>query len=139
MSDSETKTQYAYVSGIVQAFTKNGVKQPAVRVGDANGQTVYNVKIKTANQNIVDIAMWSGDWGDTPAAIEEGFIIHADGAVKQDPNPNDPTKPYTSVTMYRGAILKGLTKLPREVVNAQPAAAVGSAATGANASSPFSF
>ncbi len=122
MSD-DTKV-YLTAHGMVQAFVKNGVKQPAVRVGESNGQQVYNVTIKLDDQKdasgkpiYVELAFWSGDWGNAPAGIEEGFWCNVDGQYRAEGEQGQ----FHKITPMRAVVVPCMKRLPRENVNQAPA------------------
>lgn len=142
---------YRYETGIVQAFTKDGVKQPAVKVGNHNGQNVYSFTIKSATvdsrgqQAYFDVSMWSGDFGDVGAKVTEGCFVAVDGQLKQKPKEGGGF--WNTITASRIAIVPGVVKLERTVENAVApvaavpvaAAPVAEAAPAAGASAPISF
>ncbi len=112
MSDT-VKKPYAFVIGQVQAFTKDGVKQPACKVGDANGQAVYNFTIKTALGNLVDIALWS-EYAHVAPSIQESYIMFVDGPVSQREYQG---KVYTKIDAKRLSVIPAVVAQEREVVN----------------------
>ncbi len=119
MSDS-VKKPYAFVIGQVQAFTKDGVKQPACKVGDANGQAVYNFTIKTALGNLVDIALWS-EYAHVAPSIQESYIMFVDGPVSQREYQG---KVYTKIDAKRLSVIPAVVAQEREIVNQVAAAPV---------------
>lgn len=136
---SDVKKPYAFVIGQVQAFTKDGVKQPACKVGDANGQAVYNFTIKTANGNLVDIALWS-EYAHVAPSIGESFVMFVDGPVSQREYNG---KTYTKIDAKRLSVIPAVVPQEREIVNAAApvAAAPAEAAVAAApaAAAPFTF
>lgn len=127
---SEDKV-YVVVAGIVQAFMKEGVKQPAVKQGNANGNVVYNVTIQTQKGGYVDIALWAADFGDAPAKITEGTVLWVKGALTRTPKNNGGF--WNKVNAFTCTASLPMTKLPREIVNQQPAAPVAAEAAPAEA------
>jgi hypothetical protein len=119
---------------MVQAFPDKttGVRE-AVKVGDANGQAVYNMTIKTTNQNLVDIALWS-EFAHVAMSIQEGFILHVEGPVSQREYNG---KTYTKVDAKRLTAIPCVTPQEREVVNAVAPSAP--ASDGAPAGNPFAL
>ncbi len=112
------KKPYVYATGMVQAFTKEGVKQPAVRSSDVNGQIVHNVKIKTSNQGYVDVALWS-EFAAVAPKIGEGYIVFVDGPYElREVN----GVKYHKINATRLAVLPCCTRVERPVENAAPAA-----------------
>ncbi len=134
---SDAKKQYVTATGIVQAFVKDGVKQPAVRVGNANGQTVHNITIQTSTQSYVDIALW-GEYEHMAAKIGEGFFVAVRGAYTQNESNG---KVYHKISAYQLTVVPCVQRVEREVVNqvAQaPAPAEAVAAAPAPAAAPAS-
>lgn len=114
-----TKKPYVTAVGIVQAFTKEGVKQPAVRTGEANGQPVWNFTIKTATQSYVDVALWS-EYAASAPHILEGMGVMVDGPYEQRVH-NGNT--YHKISAARLVVIPGVVRAEREVVNAPAVAA----------------
>lgn len=144
MSETEKKP-WAYVSGMVQAFpNKETGERVAVKVGDANGQIVHNFTVKTLNQNLVDIALWS-EFAHVGPSIQEGQIVFVEGPVSQREYNG---KVYNKVDAQRLSVLQCVTKQERAVVNqvaatpvaqvpVEQVAAAPVAAAPAEAASPF--
>jgi hypothetical protein len=139
MSETEKKP-WAYVSGMVQAFPdkETGARIP-VKVADVNGQTVHNLTIKTLNNNLVDIALWS-EFAHVGGQIGEGYILFVEGPVSTREYNG---KVYNKVDAQRLSVIPCVTKQERPVVNAAPAmnevpaAATAAAPAAAPAASPF--
>lgn len=117
MSDQSAPKQYAYAHGIVQAFMKEGVKQPAVRRADLASGTVFNFTIKTPNGNYVDVALWA-EYHHVAEQIQEGYVVDADGTLIQKPKQNGQGF-YSTITPYRLAVVPCVTRKERPVVNQQ--------------------
>lgn len=130
MSDG-TQKPYRTEMGMVQAFTRNGVKQPAVKINQYNGQNVYEFTIKSlltkkadGGDVYFDVTMWSGDFGDVAAGVGEGFFVVVDGPFEQKAGQN-PGQFFNKITASRISITPSVTKLPRQnVQQAAPAQVV---------------
>lgn len=119
---------YLFKTGQVQAFVKDGVKQPAVKVGTHNGDTVYNITIQTEKQNYIDVAFWGADFGDAPSRIVEGCFVAVKGSyVANQPTPGG--KVFHKINAFQATVQMPLAKLDRQPVNQQaPVAAPAAAA-----------
>src|SRR6478609_11376686 len=110
---STEKKPWAYVSGMVQAFPdKETGERIAVKAGDANGAVVYNLTIKTLNNNLVDIALWS-EFAHVAPQITEGTILFVEGPVSQRTYKE---KVYTKVDAQRMAAIPAIARQERDVV-----------------------
>lgn len=137
MSETEKKT-WAYASGMVQAFPnkETGVREP-VKIADVNGQIVHNLTIKTLNNNLLDVALWS-EFAHVGGAIKEGFVIFVEGPVSSREYNG---KTYNKIDAQRLVVLPCVQKQERAVVNATAPEAVAVAtapAAGTETASPFS-
>lgn len=117
---STTDKVYLFKTGQVQAFVKDGVKQPAVKVGSHNGDTVYNITIQTDKQNYIDVAFWGADFGDAPSRIVEGCFVAVKGSyVANQPTPGG--KVFHKINAFQATVQMPLAKLERQPVNQQAA------------------
>jgi hypothetical protein len=116
---SDAPKQYANAFGMVQAFVKEGVRQPATRTATVNGGTVTNFTIKTLAGNYVDIALWQ-EYAHVAGAIQEGFAVYADGVLNSRESNG---KTFHQITPYRLVVMPTVARQEREVVNQAPAAA----------------
>lgn len=119
---SDTKKPYCFAMGMVQAFVKNGVKQPAVRTADTNGGQVHNIVIKTNSQAYLDVAIWENSFPGLGAGIQEGTVIFVDGPYEESQGNNGQT--FRKITASRIAGVPGKAAVRNDVVNPvqQPAA-----------------
>ena len=139
---SETvKKPWTTVIGTVEAFTKNGVKEPAVKQGDANGQPVYNLTIKTLTQGkFIDIALWS-EYAHVAGQIQDGYLLVVGGPVTvREHNGNQ----YFKIDAKKLTIVPTVVPQEREVVNqvgqnSTPAAVAAAPAAAPVADQTFSF
>lgn len=120
MSDDKV---YVVFTGVVQAFVKDGVKSPAVKANKLdNGSVVYNLTIQTPKQSYLDLSFWQSDFGDAPAAIQEGTFLAGKGSYTE--RTTDQGKVFKKVSVFMCSGIKPMAKLERENVNVQPAPAV---------------
>jgi hypothetical protein len=126
---SDDQKVYVVFTGIVQAFVKDGVKQPAVTMNTTqNNQVVYNMTIQTPKQSYLDLSFWGADFGDAPAGITEGTFLAGKGSYSERTTDQGKVFKKVSVFMCHGG--KPMVKLAREGVNEQAPASAPAATAG---------
>jgi hypothetical protein len=121
--------KYVTFAGTVQTF---GADKPPVVAQDINGQTVYKVNIRTANQGIIGLTLWP-EYAAVAPQIPAGAFISGDGKYTQSSGQNGVV--YHNVSVVNLVVVPSVAKVEREVVNPAPTAAAPAAAP--TAASPF--
>jgi hypothetical protein len=111
-------SDYISTCGIIQQFKKDGVLQPLLREGNANGQRVVNVTIKTiTQQKLVSVAIWP-ELGSIIGQLEKGGVLFVEGKYTTSGDNNQ----FVNVSAQSLAYIAPVARVEAPVVNAQPAA-----------------
>ncbi len=127
---------YVVATGMVQAFTKDGVKQAAVEARTTkSGQVVHGFTIKTPTQKYISVSLFE-EYAAVADQIKEGYGVMVEGSYTSNMSNG---KEYHNVSALRLVVIPCVARAERDVVNpVAPTAAAPVASSDAPASG-FSF